>query len=193
MGLQITKYGEPILRKKGESIKEVTPEILVLIQEMLKALEEAQGVGLAAQQVGKALQLCVIDVRPSDRPSWMKIDGKTVEHSAYMPMILINPAVTPEGDPEVGTEGCLSFPDIFADIKRPGSVLVEALNEKNEKIRFSCGGLLARAIQHECDHLEGILFIDRMGYLDREDNDESLRRLRTRTKERIKRESLRRK
>ena len=83
--------------------------------------------------------------------------------------------------------------DIFADIKRPGSVSVEALNEKNEKIHFSCGGLLARAVQHECDHLEGILFIDRMGYLDREDNDESLRRLRTKTKERIKRESLRRK
>ena len=193
MGLQVTKYGEPILRRKGEYIKEITPELLVLIQEMLKTLEEAQGVGLAAQQVGKALQLCVIDVRPSDRPSWMKIDGESVDPSTHMPLILINPIVTPEGEPEIGSEGCLSFPDIFADIKRPGSVSVEALNEKNEKIHFSCGGLLARAVQHECDHLEGILFIDRMGYLDREDNDESLRRLRTKTKERIKRESLRRK
>lgn len=193
MGLQVTKYGEPILRRKGEYIKEITPELLFLIQEMLKTLEEAQGVGLAAQQVGKALQLCVIDVRPSDRPSWMKIDGESVDPSTHMPLILINPIVTPEGEPEIGSEGCLSFPDIFADIKRPGSVSVEALNEKNEKIHFSCGGLLARAVQHECDHLEGILFIDRMGYLDREDNDESLRRLRTKTKERIKRESLRRK
>ena len=193
MGLQVTKYGEPILRRKGEYIKEITPELLDLIQEMLKTLEEAQGVGLAAQQVGKALQLCVIDVRPSDRPSWMKIDGESVDPSTHMPLILINPIVTPEGEPEIGPEGCLSFPDIFADIKRPGSVSVEALNEKNEKIHFSCGGLLARAVQHECDHLEGILFIDRMGYLDREDNDESLRRLRAKTKERIKRESLRRK
>ena len=193
MGLQVTKYGEPILRRKGEYIKEITPELLVLIQEMLKTLEEAQGVGLAAQQVGKALQLCVIDVRPSDRPSWMKIDGESVDPSTHMPLILINPIVTPEGEPEIGPEGCLSFPDIFADIKRPESVSVEAVNEKNEKVHFSCGGLLARAVQHECDHLEGILFIDRMGYLDREDNDESLRRLRTKTKERIKRESLRRK
>lgn len=193
MRLQVTKYGEPILRRKGECIKEITPEILILIQEMLKTLEEAQGVGLAAQQIGKALQLCVIDVRPSDRPSWMKIDGESVDPSAHMPLILINPIVTPEGEPEIGPEGCLSFPDIFADIKRPSSVSVEALNEKNERIHFSCGGLLARAVQHECDHLEGILFIDRMGYLDREDNDESLRRLRTKTKERIKRESLRRK
>ena len=193
MGLQVTKYGEPILRRKGEYIKEITPDLLDLIQEMLKTLEEAQGVGLAAQQVGKALQLCVIDVRPSDRPSWMKIDGESVDPSTHMPLILINPIVTPEGEPEIGPEGCLSFPDIFADIKRPGSVSVEALNEKNEKIHFSCGGLLARAVQHECDHLEGILFIDRMGYLDREDNDESLRRLRAKTKERIKRESLRRK
>ena len=135
----------------------------------------------------------MIDVRPSDRPSWMKIDGESVDPSAHMPLILINPIVTPEGEPEIGPEGCLSFPDIFADIKRPSSVSVEALNEKNERIHFSCGGLLARAVQHECDHLEGILFIDRMGYLDREDNDESLRRLRTKTKERIKRESLRRK
>jgi peptide deformylase len=193
MGLQVTKYGEPILRRKGEYIKEITPDLLDLIQEMLKTLEEAQGVGLAAQQVGKALQLCVIDVRPSDRPSWMKIDGESVDPSTHMPLILINPIVAPEGEPEIGPEGCLSFPDIFADIKRPGSVSVEALNEKNEKIHFSCGGLLARAVQHECDHLEGILFIDRMGYLDREDNDENLRRLRTKTKERIKRESLRRK
>ena len=193
MGLQVTKYGEPILRRKGEYIDEITPELLDLIQEMLKTLEEAQGVGLAAQQVGKALQLCVIDVRPSDRPSWMKIDGESVDPSTHMPLILINPIVAPEGEPEIGPEGCLSFPDIFADIKRPGSVSVEALNEKNEKIHFSCGGLLARAVQHECDHLEGILFIDRMGYLDREDNDENLRRLRTKTKERIKRESLRRK
>ena len=193
MGLQVTKYGEPILRRKGEYIKEITPDLLDLIQEMLKTLEEAQGVGFAAQQVGKALQLCVIDVRPSDRPSWMKIDGESVDPSTHMPLILINPIVAPEGEPEIGPEGCLSFPDIFADIKRPGSVSVEALNEKNEKIHFSCGGLLARAVQHECDHLEGILFIDRMGYLDREDNDESLRRLRAKTKERIKRESLRRK
>ena len=167
MGLQVIKYGEPILRRKGEYIKEITPELLFLIQEMLKTLEEAQGVGLAAQQVGKALQLCVIDVRPSDRPSWMKIDGESVDPSTHMPLILINPIVTPEGEPEIGSEGCLSFPDIFADIKRPGRVSVEALNEKNEKIHFSCGGLLARAVQHECDHLEGILFIDRMGYLDR--------------------------
>src|SRR5258708_26796932 len=79
-----------------------------------------------------------------------------------MPLVLLNPEVKPVGDPAIGPEGCLSFPEIFADIKRPESVEVTALNEKGKKITFRCGGLLARAVQHEADHLNGILFIDRM-------------------------------
>lgn len=191
MGMEITKYGDPVLRRKGEVIEEITPEIQSLAKKMLEALDVAQGVGLAAQQVGVALKICVIDVRPSDRPSWLEWKGQRVDPATHMPLVLINPQVTAEGEQEVGPEGCLSFPDIFADIKRPGTVQVEALNLENEKMSFRCGGLLARAIQHECDHLEGILFIDRMGFMDREDCDESLRKLRARTKDRLKRKSFR--
>lgn len=188
MGREVTKYGNPVLRRKGELIEKITPEIEALVKEMLETLEQAQGVGLAAQQVGEMLQLCVIDVRPSDRPSWMEINGQRVDPGAHCPLALINPVLTPVKDAgyETGPEGCLSFPEIFADIKRPSVIDVKALNEKNETVLFRCGGLLARAIQHECDHLEGVLFIDRMGYLDREDNDEALRKLRTRTKDQLK-------
>ena len=79
-----------------------------------------------------------------------------------MPLVLINPKIKPRGDPVVAGEGCLSFPEIFAEIARPESVDVKALNEKGKPVEFRCGGLLARAIQHEVDHLNGILFIDRM-------------------------------
>ena len=79
-----------------------------------------------------------------------------------MPLVLINPEVKAVGEPVAGPEGCLSFPEIYADISRPESVDVKALNEKGKPIEFRCGGLLARAVQHEIDHLNGILFIDRM-------------------------------
>jgi peptide deformylase len=79
-----------------------------------------------------------------------------------MPLVLINPENRPVGDPATGPEGCLSFPEIFADITRPEFVEVAALNEKGKPVKFKAGGLLSRAIQHEVDHLNGILFIDRM-------------------------------
>jgi peptide deformylase len=92
----------------------------------------------------------------------MEIDGQTVDLAAHMPMVLINPETKPVADPVEGPEGCLSFPEIYADIARPESVEVTAMNEKGEPVKFRCGGLLARAVQHEKDHLHGILFIDRM-------------------------------
>lgn len=163
MILEIVKYGHPALRQKGAPIPEITPEIRQLIKDMLETMYKAAGVGLAAQQIGKALQLTVIDVREvKDRPSTLEIDGKQVNVADHMPLVLINPVIRPFGDPAAGPEGCLSFPEVFADITRPGQVEVEALNAKGEKIRFVAGGLLSRAVQHETDHLNGILFIDRM-------------------------------
>jgi peptide deformylase len=130
---------------------------------MLETMYGYKGIGLAAQQVGVPLQLTVLDVRgASDRPSTLELDGQATDVSQFMPLVLINPRVTPIGPPVVGPEGCLSFPEIYAEIKRPELVDVEAMNEEGEPIQFRCGGLLARAIQHEIDHLEGILFIDRM-------------------------------
>ena len=163
MILEIVKYGNPVLRKKGERIEQITPETKKLIVDMFETMQENHGVGLAAQQIGVAKQLTVIDIRgATDRPSTLELDGQPADPEQIMPLVLINPEVIHASEPETGPEGCLSFPEIFADIARPGKVDVKATNEKGKPIEFRCGGLLARAVQHETDHLHGILFIDRM-------------------------------
>jgi len=163
MILEVVKYGHPVLRQKGARIEKVTPDVKKLINDMFETMNANHGVGLAAQQVGQALQVTVIDVREvKDRPSWLEWDGKTVEANEHMPLVLINPELKPEGDSVAGGEGCLSFPEIYAEITRPESVTVKALDKKGKPIEFRCGGLLARVVQHETDHLNGILFIDRM-------------------------------
>ncbi len=163
MILPVVKYGHPALRQKGVRVESITPEIKHLIADMFETMNASKGIGLAAQQVGRALQLTVLDLRAvTDRPSTLELDGKPADLSDFMPLVLINPEVKAVGEPVAGPEGCLSFPEMYADISRPESVDVKALNEKGKPIEFRCGGLLARAVQHETDHLNGILFIDRM-------------------------------
>lgn len=163
MILPVTQYGDPVLRKKGARIESVTAEVHRLIADMFETMRDARGVGLAAQQVGKALQLTVIDVRGiKDRPSELWITGQPADAEAFMPLVLINPVVTPGGTRVRGPEGCLSFPEMYADIDRAAEVDVTAQNERGEPFSFRAGGLLARAVQHEVDHLNGVLFIDRM-------------------------------
>ena len=163
MILPIVKFGHPVLRQKGARIEKITPAVQQLISDMFETMYDAAGIGLAAQQIGKALQLTVIDVRSvKDRPSTLDLTGQAADVAAFMPLVLINPQLRPFGAPASGPEGCLSFPEIYADITRLDSVEVEALNAKGESLHFKAGGLLARAIQHEVDHLNGILFIDRM-------------------------------
>ena len=187
MILPIVKFGHPVLRKKGERIESITPEIKQLIADMFETMEASNGVGLAAQQVGHALQLTVIDVREvKDRPSTLELKGKSADVADIMPLVLINPEVTPVGAPVTGGEGCLSFPENFAEIARPESVDVKALNEKGKVIEFRCGGLLARAVQHETDHLNGFLFIDRMERKVKEEFRDELDALQATTKAELK-------
>jgi peptide deformylase len=170
MILKVVKFGEPVLRAKGARIEHVNAEIKTLIADMLETMYAHKGVGLAAQQVGKAVQLTVIDVRGvTDRPSTLELKGEPADVNDFMPLVLINPEIKPVGEPVAGPEGCLSFPEIYAEITRPEVVDVKALDKSGKPIEFRCGGLLARAVQHETDHLRGILFIDRM---DKETKDE---------------------
>lgn len=163
MILEIVKYGDQVLRAKGAQIKEVTDEIRTLADDMIETMRAANGVGLAAQQVGKALQLAVIDVsQAEDRPSEMFIDGAPVELEAHMPMVLLNPVLQLSREKESGTEGCLSFPEITGEITRAAGVRCTAMKLDGSVVEFEASGLLARALQHEVDHLNGILFIDRM-------------------------------
>jgi peptide deformylase len=137
--------------------------------------------------VGEALQLTVIDVsQVEDRPSGMKIDGKDVDLLALMPLILINPEITMTNETEIGSEGCLSFPEITGDIERALSVSVRAKDLEGNRVEFEASGLLARAIQHEVDHLNGILFIDRMNSAAKVSLASRLKRLQKETQRGIK-------
>jgi len=193
MILEIVKYGNPILRQKGAAVEKITPEIKKLISDMFETMRDRHGIGLAAQQVGRALQLTVIDVREAgpERPSTLELKGKPADVNDIMPLVLINPEIKPVGEPAVSGEGCLSFPEIYAEISRPGFVDVKALNEKLKPVEFRAGGLLSRAIQHETDHLNGILFIDRMSKKTKEEIREELDALQTGTKAQL--ESARKK
>ena len=183
MLLEVVKYGHPVLRERGQRIETVDAAIRQLAADMVETMHANQGVGLAAQQVARALQLFVIDVREvEDRPSTLSIDGRPVELAEHMPMVLINTEVQPAGDPETGPEGCLSFPEIYGDITRPSAIEVSALNEAGEPVKFHCDGLLARAIQHELDHTKGILFIDRMSRAQKQENQAALDQLQAETK-----------
>jgi peptide deformylase len=163
MVLMVVKYGTPVLRQKGARVEAITPAIRGLVEDMLETMYAQKGIGLAAQQVGVALQVTVLDVRGvTDRPSWLEVGGQPVDLTEFMPLVLLNPQVTPVGARVTGLEGCLSFPEIYADVTRPEIAEVKAMDAEGVHIEFRCGGLLARAIQHEADHLQGILFIDRM-------------------------------
>ena len=163
MILPILQYGDPILRAKGKRIEKINDHIRDLIANMIETMHAANGVGLAAQQIGEALQLTVLDVsQVEDRPSTLKLNGKDADPATSMPLVLINPEIEMGGATEAGTEGCLSFPEITGEIERAKSILARAQTLEAGRIEIEVSGLLARAIQHEVDHLNGILFIDRM-------------------------------
>ena len=183
MILPVLKYGHPMLRQKGARIERITPQISELIDNMFETMRAAAGIGLAAQQVGHALQLTVLDLRGvKDRPSTLERDGQPADVEAFMPLVLINPQITPAGPPVPGAEGCLSFPEIFEEIIRPEVVEVTALDRDGKSFSFKAGGLLARAVQHEADHLNGILFIDRMASKDKQALKPQLEELQAATK-----------
>jgi peptide deformylase len=192
MIVQILEYGEPILRAKGKPIENIDDRIRELAENMIETMHASNGVGLAAQQIGEALQLTVLDVSlVEDRPSTLKLDGKDVDPKAAMPLVLINPEIELRGTTEAGVEGCLSFPEITGDIERAKSVIVRAQTLDGGTIEIEASGFLARAIQHEGDHLNGILFIDRMNSAAKAALSSRLKRLQKETRRGIRhREAL---
>lgn len=162
MILSILKYGHPILRKKTTTVERITSEIVQLGHDLLETIKELQMVGCAAPQVGSRWSLIAVDVSRSKYLSWLEMDGQAVVVESLMPLVLINPDIRTEGNLTVAPEACDSFWKIRADIVRTETVAVSGLNIQGMPIAFRCGGRLARVIQHEWDHLQGILFIDRM-------------------------------
>jgi peptide deformylase len=165
---EIVHYDNPVLRAKGKEVGAITPEIKVLVKDLLDTMYAARGVGLAAQQIGEAIQLAVIDVTGvKERPSRMWIKGEPVNPEEYMPLILINPVLKPTKTKVVSHEGCLSFPGLTLDLARAQRVAVKTRQLDGTPFEFDAGGLLCRAVLHETDHLHGKLFIDDLSAEDR--------------------------
>jgi peptide deformylase len=163
MKLSIRQYGDPALRAKGKRVDRIDNRIRELAMDMIETMHAANGVGLAAPQIGEALQLTVLDIsQVEDRPTQMKLNGQDVDPKSAMPLVLVNPEVELRTEIEMGTEGCLSFPEISGQIERAKSIVARAQNLDGDKVEIEASGFLARAMQHEVDHLNGILFIDRM-------------------------------
>jgi peptide deformylase len=157
----IRPYGDPVLRAVGEPVREFGAPLRTLGDAMLRAMKTAKGIGLAAPQVGLSLQLFVMDVHDEDFAP--VLDGKERRPEDIMPMLLANATVTvPAGDPDTYTEGCLSFPGITGDVERVERAIVRYRDADGAPHVLECAGLLARCVQHEHDHCQGVLFIDRM-------------------------------
>jgi peptide deformylase len=148
--LEVRLYGDPVLRRRAAPVREVTPEMERWLDDMVETMHAELGIGLAATQVGLELRALVVD------------EGHGVTR-AYL-----NPVIVEAEGREVGEEGCLSLPGIFADVERAERVVVEAMDRTGAPIRREASGLLARVFQHEIDHLDGILFIDRLDKVTRD-------------------------
>jgi len=156
----VLKYGNKLLRRKATPVEAVTDDIRALVKDLLETMYSADGIGLAAEQVGRSEAICVIDIPPmrDEESGTVKRENPDVD----MPLVLINPVITVRDGEQTGPEGCLSFPGIFVTLKRAETVTVSFMNIDNEQQTVHAGGLLARAIQHELDHLDGVLLVDRM-------------------------------
>ena len=143
--LKVRKYGDPLLRRRAAPVREVTPEIRKIVDDMIETMYDEVGIGLAAPQVGISLRLMVVG------------DEKTPDARA-----LVNPVIAEQGGEVTAEEGCLSLPGIFAPVTRAEWVKLEAQDLDGKSVSIRARGLTARVFQHEMDHLDGVLFIDRL-------------------------------
>ncbi len=144
----ILTYPDPFLSTKAARVARMDDDVRKLIDDMFETMYSASGVGLAAPQIGEGRRVIVIDVSPVEKE--------------VPPMALVNPEIVAHKGMVEASEGCLSVPGVEGVVARPEFVTVKGLNELGDAVRFEAGGLLARAIQHEIDHLDGVLFIDRL-------------------------------
>lgn len=184
MVLPIVQYNSPILRKKGVNVTAFDAALARLAADMIDTMHDAAGIGLAAQQVGHAIQVCVVDLRQTESEFDWKYDGTRPPLDLFMPLTIVNPALVVVPEPTTSyEEGCLSFPEIRGDVVRPDQVTVKFKDVKGVPHTLVCTGLLSRCVQHEIDHLNGILFIDHMDKATLAALDPELKALKKRTRE----------
>jgi peptide deformylase len=184
MSFEIVTFGDPILRVVAEPIARVTVEYKRLVDGMMETMHAAEGVGLAAQQIGRAVSVCVVDI-----PVELDVaeeGGARLNPEVEMPLVMFNPKILVRGgELERRDEGCLSFPGIHTGVQRAAEVDVTFVDWKGVVRTLHCHGLLARAVQHELDHLAGVLLVDRMSPVKKISLAGKLKRLRAETAERM--------
>ena len=190
MILRVSKYGEPILREKGQPITHFDASLEAFIKDLFETMYHEDGIGLAAQQVGQAKQIFVMDLTP---PKGQSIDfkylydGNKTPLELFMPLAIINPKIT-ISDPcnEVYEEGCLSFPGVNGDVVRPKGVRCDFQDIHGNSHRLEADGLLGRCMLHEMDHLNGVLFIDKMEKRHLQKNDSRIKKLKRTSRDYLK-------
>lgn len=160
MTYEVLIYGNPALRKKAAPIEKVDGAVKRLAKNMLETMHGKSGIGLAAEQIGRTESICVIDISGAREDD----GGEELQDppDVSMPLVLINPEIIEKSGEQTGREGCLSFPEIYVSIKRAAEATVRYMDLENEQASVHARGLLARVIQHEVDHLNGILLADKM-------------------------------
>lgn len=163
MLLPIVRYDSEVLHKKGAPVVGFDSALAELARGMVETMHAAAGIGLAAQQIGRAMQFFVMDLRGAQSQFSWELDGRPPPLDLIMPMSVANPKLTivPAGS-QTAEEGCLSFPGIHGDVERPFAVRVEFDDVHGQRHSLLCDGLLARCVQHETDHVNGVLFTERM-------------------------------
>lgn len=171
-------YGNPALRRKAEHVPEVNDDIRQLAREMLDTMYGHRGVGLAAEQIGRTEAVLVLDTSPAESDEDPERPRRNSD--VPMPLIMVNPEITAAEGEQYGDEGCLSFPEIYVKIRRAADVTATYTDMDNGRRTVRATGLLARAIQHEIDHLNGVLLVDRMSMVQKAALAGKLKRLKKR-------------
>lgn len=180
MLLPIVQYGDSILRKQCKAVCETDAALRELVDNMLETMAEANGVGLAAPQIGEDLQLAIVDVsHDPECVSYLKVNGADAEIEDIMPLVFINPTLEYGQEKEIEFEGCLSIQGIRSEVRRPADVKATLPQLDGSTLVIETDGLLARALQHEIDHLNGILFVDRLSAVGKVSVKNRLKRLLT--------------
>lgn len=173
MILKVYKYGEKVLREKAAPVAMVTDELRALADDMLATMHKSRGVGLAAQQVGRLERMCVIDIPEGCEEKEDEVFNAPIQ----MPLAMWNPEIISSEGTQCDKEGCLSFPNVGGTLVRAAQVTAQYLDENNRPQMITARGFLARAIQHEVDHLNGILYIDHMSAVERHEYSAKLKKL----------------
>jgi peptide deformylase len=160
--LEVLKFPDPRLRKKGLAVKKITPELKTLANDMLETMYSFRGIGLAAAQVDARVRLIVLDTRPRENGRYKPEQMTPLEAAAVQPLIIFNPVIVKKEGKTTYDEGCLSVPTYFETVERFNWIEMTGLNLQGESFTLQTDGLLAICIQHEIDHLDGKLFIDRL-------------------------------